>query len=145
MPASKRKRASERGSDVDVFYFPFPAGIGDTDLASEGLKELLGGASPFLNSVVPFGNDTKPVVKTSDGEEGIGPASSSDDAKTSVNDKADSSKKVIHRVNFLKIGEEENKCLEPKGWLNDTLIDFWNHWYVVCKMLHICACMSHTV
>jgi Ulp1 family protease len=81
--------------------------------------------------VVPVGSeDSKAVLKTSDGEEGMGP-NSSDGAETSENAKANSSKKTKSRAHSLTICEEDNERLQPGEFLNDTLIDFWMQWYVV--------------
>jgi hypothetical protein len=136
MRASKRKSVSEddfvhkvsrtlaessmtEGSNMVYVVFPFGSGKVDLDAAAEGLNEL--GSASMFKSVVAYGKDTNTISKIYDCEEGMGTNSSHDD-------KADSSKKLNSRTHFLTIGEEENKRLLPRGWLNDTLVDFWMQW-----------------
>lgn len=127
---TRSSRQGAKGSNKVMVVFPFGGGEVDTDRAAEGLNELH--SASITKSLVPFGEITKTVLKISDGEEGAG-LTSSDDAEMSENDKADSNEKANSRAHFLTIREEDNERLQPGEFLNDTLIDFWMQWYVVCR------------
>jgi hypothetical protein len=41
-------------------------------------------------------------------------------------------KVVVSRTNSFEIRVVDYASLEPGEWLNDTMIDFWLQWYVIC-------------
>ena len=125
---TRSSRRSAKATNKILLVFPFGAGEVVTDQAAEGLKELY--SASVSKAVVPFGEDTKAVLNTSDGKDGTG-STSSNDAESSETDKTDSNEKAKSRAHFLTIREEDNERLQPGEFLNDTLIDFWMQWYVV--------------
>jgi hypothetical protein len=148
-PRLRKTRSSRPGAKASnkvLVVFPFGAGEVEIDRAAEGLNELH--SASVSRAVVPVGEDSKAVLKTSDGEEGTGP-NSSDDAETSENEKADSSEMTNSRAHFLTIHEEDNERLQPGEFLNDTLIDFWMQWYFVWLYVQVpcdkCACLIRFV
>ena len=104
----------------------------EIDAAAEGLNEL---NSASLSRVIdPVGGGSKTDVKTSTDDTFID-MTSVDDAETAENDKGDSNKKAYSRANFVTILKKDKpRLLQPEGWLNDNLIDFWIEWYVTYYM-----------
>lgn len=131
-PNSFKSRDSANASNEVMVVFPFGADEEEIDAAAEGLNEL---NSASLSRVIdPVGGGSKTDVKTSTDDTFID-MTSVDDAETAENDKGDSNKKAFSRANFVTIlNKDKARLLQPQGWLNDNLIDFWIEWYVTYYM-----------
>jgi Ulp1 family protease len=116
-----------------MFVFPFRligADQEEIDAAAKGLNEL--NSASLSRAIDPIGGGSN--------------------AKTAENDKGDSNKKAYSQEHYITIQERDRALLQPREWLNDTLIDFWMQWYVASphvrivngcpRLIHFLCCTS---
>ena len=87
-----------------IFVYPFAGNTDDIDEASKGLNEARG-----LEYICSEETPNNMAASTKDSSQPI---------------------KYAGRDQFVTIKVEDCKRLEPCGWLNDNLVDFWMRWYV---------------
>ena len=115
---SKRKNNTSKSISTDdeiLLVYPFPCPSQKLENTMEGLIEAGGSVCTYVNKKDVVWNNKKggEILKEKDKvltEKEIHPK--------------------LGRAHYLTVREEDFKRLEPKEFLNDTIIDFWMKWLV---------------
>lgn len=107
----RNKFVEGRALDHTLLVYPFAGDAQEMESATQGLTEAAGSLE---------------VVEKK--------RSASMESSFSSSDDDQGEGKTRKRAHFVTINVEDYDRLEPGEWLNDSLVDLWMQWYVVCVL-----------